>query len=307
MARRAFQTIISIIILACIFFPDNIYGQARTESKLSYELLGNTPDSLGVAGPFTGLLGVNQDILMLAGGANFAPPIWEAEKEYHNQISLGKLLFEPSGIQWINIDKNLPYNAAYGASVSLGNGIICLGGHNSEEVYDRVLMISMNISGDDLIFTDLPKMPSPATHCTAGLIGDYLYVCGGQSGHGLETATNSLWRLNVSPLQNSADPFSGSYPHEWEILPPLPGPTRAVHTMAAQHNGRNQALYIIGGRRIKDNYVGPEPYELLGDVWEYDPLNTQSPWSRKADPPVNMMAGPGAAFGQSHIFILGGT
>ena len=87
----------------------------------------------------------------------------------------------------------------------------------------------------------------------------------------------------------------------------MPGASRAVHTVVAQHNGRNQALYVIGGRRIKDNYSGPEPFEFLRDIWEFNPSNVVTPWIRKTDAPVHMMAGPGAAFGQGHIFILGGS
>ena len=56
-------------------------GRARF---LEYSQLADLPDALGVAGPFVGVdkdeLGVYEDVLIVAGGANFAKPVWQSEK-----------------------------------------------------------------------------------------------------------------------------------------------------------------------------------------------------------------------------------
>ncbi len=308
MGQAAYHKIIATVIFLAAIMPGiSSYGQSKQETKLSYELLGNTPDELGVAGPFTGLLGPNQDVLMVAGGANFAPPIWEADKAYHKQIYIGKLDAENTSIEWIDNKVTLPSKIAYGSSVTTPDGIICMGGHNTELVFNNVFLISLDKTGSKPEILDLPGLPTPATQGGAAIIGDFVYYQGGQTGHDPTSSTNNLWRLNISSISDYiADPSSG-YPFSWEILPSLPGPSRLVQTVLSQHNGRNEALFIIGGRRVKDNYTGLEPYELLNDVWEFDPLDIELPWTRKSDAPVNMMAGPGAAFGQGHIFILGGT
>ncbi|MEM8970343.1 MAG: hypothetical protein AAGE93_28260, partial [Bacteroidota bacterium] len=40
-------------------------------------------DALGIAGPF---VGVHQDALIVAGGANFEKPYWQSEKSWHSDI-----------------------------------------------------------------------------------------------------------------------------------------------------------------------------------------------------------------------------
>ncbi len=42
---------------------------------LEYSQLADLPDALGVAGPF---VGVHEDVLIVAGGANFARPVWQS-------------------------------------------------------------------------------------------------------------------------------------------------------------------------------------------------------------------------------------
>ena len=300
-----YQNKIALLVFTMLLISNSFFAQET--NKLTFDQLGVIPDSLGVAGPFTGLLGKNHDILMVAGGANFAPPVWEAEKAYHDRIFLGKLDKENSRINWFDRSFTLPVKVAYGASLSTDAGVVCLGGHNSELVFDDVFLVILNEAGDKPLFLELPDLPEPATHGGAAIIDSHIYFFGGQSGIGLETATNNLWRLDISQLQAFSDQPSGSYPYDWESLPPLPGSTRAVHTVVSQHNGMNEALYVIWGRRIKDSYSGPEPFEFLNDIWEYDPMSENDPWTQRSNAPVNMMAGPGAAFGQSHIFILGGT
>ncbi len=291
-----------IFTIGIIFhFLLSSYGQTENQFQLKAEEYSQIPDKLGLAGSFSGLIGEKNNMLLVAGGANFAPPVWESTKAYYDRIYVGRL--GKSGIEWFDVEETLPRVIGYGSSVSVDGGLICMGGHNSEQVYDEVFLLQWIEHEKRIKIVSLPSLPQPATHGGSALIGNYIYYACGQSGLGLESATKNLWRLDISDLSD----FSG---RSWEVLPALPGPSRAVHIVASQYNGRNEALYVISGRRIKDHYQGSEPYEFLKDVWEFDPSKLEGqedPWSTKSDAPVRLMGAPTAAYGQSHIFVLGGA
>ena len=56
--------------------------------SLSWSELPQFPDSVGVAGPF---VGVHNDALIVAGGANFQPPVWQAERMARRNICLSAI------------------------------------------------------------------------------------------------------------------------------------------------------------------------------------------------------------------------
>jgi SSS family transporter len=85
----------------------------------------------------------------------------------------------------------------------------------------------------------------------------------------------------------------------------------------AQHNGTNDCIYVISGRRMGDDGV-----EFLTDVYEFTPARydpgaydheagtyegESNPWRQRADVPRCVLSGTGIAVGQSHVFILGGA
>ena len=81
--------------------------------------VGEQTNALGVAGPF---VGVHNDVLIVAGGANFPKPFWGEDKVWHDDIwTLYK-----SG-KWTKAG-SLPRPLAYGASVSTQWGVLCMGG-----------------------------------------------------------------------------------------------------------------------------------------------------------------------------------
>lgn len=70
------------------------------------------PDELGFAGPFAG---VHNDALIMAGGANFAKPVWDHDKQWHDEIfvlvknGLGK---DSNAFEWKEGGKQIPWWAA---------------------------------------------------------------------------------------------------------------------------------------------------------------------------------------------------
>ena len=111
----------------------------------------------------------------------------------------------------------------------------------------------------------------------------------------------------------------------WQEIKSWDGPARAFNITVAQHNGSTDCIYVICGRRLKKEKNGNKKIEFLTDVYEFNPLKydhtkfdpltgnysgegrQKNPWRKRKETPFCVMAGTGAAIGQSHIFILGGA
>ncbi|QDV25605.1 sodium:solute symporter family transporter [Aureliella helgolandensis] len=260
----------------------------RAEDLLAWKSLPPLPDALGVAGPF---VGVHGDALVVAGGANFPKPVWENDKVWHDKIYV--LTQEAGEDVWHDAGR-LSRAVAYGTSVSTPDGIVCIGGNDAEQVFDQVFIMSWDQQERSIQTTPLPSLPRPCAHGAATLIGNVVYVAGGQSGASLTSAMSNFWSLDLS-LRGTPQAFV------WQELPACPGPPRALNLTVHQHNGFNECVYVISGR----NERVPEQFEFLRDVWEFNP-STRS-WRQRSDVPRCVMAGTGIDVGQSHIFVLSGA
>ncbi|MEN6306471.1 MAG: sodium:solute symporter, partial [Anaerohalosphaeraceae bacterium] len=119
-----------VVLGLILCFALSGYGQAKEpDAILQWSDLPGLPDALGRAGMF---VGVHQDALFVAGGANFPVPVWETDKVWHDDIFV--LTKNPSGVsqgfQWHQGFK-LPRPLGYGASVSTEQGVVCIGGNNT--------------------------------------------------------------------------------------------------------------------------------------------------------------------------------
>jgi len=264
------------------------------EGGLQWTALPDLPDALGVAGPFAG---VHNDVLIVAGGANFPKPVWENDKVWHDRIHvLEKITSEGGEVRYAWHDGgNLPLPLAYGGAVSTKDGVVCIGGNDSKQAYDVVFLLSWNAAEKKIEVTPYPKLPKPCAFGAATIIGDVIYMAGGQSGGGLDSALKNLWSLDLSKKDSEAA-------FKWQELDGCPGPARAFNITAAQHNGYTDCLYVISGRRQEG-----EETKFLKDVWEYTPAlgSKAGKWRQRKDAPQVIMAGVGLGYGQSHIFVLG--
>ena len=179
---------IGTIFLACLL---NLFQATALEGSISSTNPGlekiewdnslTLPDldgkpNIGVAGAFSGFIGDN---LIIAGGANFpnATPWNGGNKTYYNTIYYTNTI-EPTP-KWSVLTESMPKALAYGNSIELPTGILCIGGCDSTQCYNDVFQIQL-IDGQIKIDTGWPPLPVPLTNATASLLGDKIYVAGGQ-------------------------------------------------------------------------------------------------------------------------------
>ncbi|GAG76010.1 unnamed protein product [marine sediment metagenome] len=115
---------------------------------------------VGLAGAFAG---VHNDVLILAGGANFpdSPP-WEGgQKVWHDDIYV--LQRDKEGnYHWLtNATLKLPMALAYGVSITTDKGIIIIGGCDAEHCYNNVFRLQWDATERSIDIKSLPSLPCP--------------------------------------------------------------------------------------------------------------------------------------------------
>ena len=260
-------TIICILLFLCI-------GICWGQNRIVVTKEGDMPRA--VSGHFAG---IQNDTLVTWGGCNFP----DVPCAYG-----GKKVFYPK---------------AYGASVTVPEGTIYIGG--------------MGESGSDDAVSPapLPKLPKPLDNFAACYGADRIFVAGGQS--------NGAPNLDVYAL----DWPDGK---EWYSLTPIPSPVgegnfngRLQPCMAVQNAPEGKALFIFGGYSLSPNPspVGEGDLKNKGFVYTRGlKLNLKTlEWSETAPARTPLSPGRGAGgeaalvgsccatSGYSHILFFGGV
>ncbi len=258
-------------------------ARAAAEGTFTWSELPALPDKIGFAAPFAG---VAQGSLIVAGGANFPDgrPWTGAKKIWHDRIFV---LDTPAG-EWREAGR-LPRPLGYGVSLTVPDGVLCIGGSDEREHVREVFLIRRD--GASVRTEAFPPLPRPLANAAGALVGSTVYVAGG-----LERADaapgRQLWALDLT-----AAPAARS----WRELEPCPGPPR----MLAVAGGRDGAFYLFGGVNLVADGTAGLKREYLRDAWRYTPGGG---WKRLADLPEPRAAAPTPApiDGSAHLFVLGG-
>lgn len=211
------------------------------------------PDPEGFAG---GYLGVTGDHLLFAGGANFpGKKPWEGGTKVWSAkifaLPLSALQKVGSQDVWRPIG-DLPAPLGYGVSATWNHELILAGGSSADGHTSQV--IALQFVAGKLQQRSLPTLPEPlANHCGA-LIGDSLYVFGGQKTP-TALATSGGWMLRLA----DSNP-------RWTPLPAFPGPSRILAAAAVVQ----QQLWIAGGALLTENSNQGIERRYLSDVWKLD-------------------------------------
>ena len=315
---------------------DLAFGQAqketpRSHSQIEVEALPRLPDRIGVAGP---IVGVHEGAVIVAGGANFAVAddanLWTLPKKFHRA---GWVLTKQDGeFQWDDKQKfQLPYAIGYSAVVSSPMGVIAIGGNDEKGPTNRTLLLRRvkDAKGRWKIQCDegtIPDLPVACSEAGAAILRQgktrFVYLFGGKvaKGGGKLEPSGNLWRLNLDDVE--ADQRNHTRNAKWVQLARVPVSARVFPLVAAQHDGFNDRLYILGGRCFKKGSDSSDltNLEFFDDGWSYnpakdvkieidedakDPPKEEFPgWEKVAKLPRKFSAGTAVDFGQSHILVL---
>ena len=288
--RRKSHLFHRLLSLALLLLGLNSGMQAQDLAlpKMKWTELPSLPNDLGVAGPFAG---VHQDALIVAGGANFPKPVWENDKQWLDDVYI--LRRSDQQYQWSRAGK-LPRRIAYGCSVTIDEGVLCMGGADAEQHFADVFLIRLDEKGTGVVFESFPPLPQACAYGAATISNHVVYFVGGQTDSALQSASQNVWAFDLKKRAKSAE-------YSWETLAPMPASNRAFHILISSADATDESIFLISGRRQNDQ----DEVEFLRDTWQYRPRDAT--WDRCADAPKCLMAGVGVALSSNDLVVLGGA
>ncbi len=237
------------------------------------------------------MAGQHRGVLVAGGGANFPDrPPWEGGvKRMYDAI----YVLRPGASAW-QAAGHFATTRAYGATVSIPEGVLIAGGENETTVFQDTIILQWD--GEAVRQVRGPELPHPVTCAAAAVVDGFVYLAGGYTAGTPRLSQSFFWRLRLG--QRNAT---------WEVLPSWSGPTRAL-AVAASAEG---AFFLFSGfgLRLAEGTQTPEaaPGVYLRDAHRFDPASGWStlpdlPWSALAAPtPAPVLSGPG------RILLLGGV
>lgn len=287
------------ILLFWIFLFFVAWTGRSEESHLRYSQLPDLPPNQGysvqpgLAGPYTG---VDDDVLIVAGGANFPEALpWDGgSKVYHDGIFLLRKK-ENGQYTWELSDEKIPFKSGYGGAIPTSLGLFCFGGNTDNEVLRNTWFIDYSQEDDDIQIIPGPDLPVALTNFAFAEIDGNIYLAGGISQLGGESGMHFI-SLNMSG-ENPLD-------WKWESLPAWQGKSRAFALGVGQSNGNTNCFYLFSGREV---IPGQHP-TILYDAYEYNPdLKTWTTLSRGEHQEFPVMAGTAFPLGASTIVFTSGA
>ncbi len=252
-----------------IFITGALAILSEMGAEWRWKKLPSLPNREGFAGAYAGVSG---DMLLVAGGANFPDKKpWEGGKKVWYDTVFG--LDQPEG-QWTVAGK-LPRPLGYGVSVTYHDGVVCVGGSDADRHYSDAFRLELR-SGK-LVTTALPPLPMTVANACGALVGDTLYIAGGQEKPDSKETLKKVFTLNL-----------GAKELRWRAIGAWPGPGRML-AVAAAFNG---AFWLMGGTDLVIGEGGKSERRYLKDAYRYDPGKG---WKRIADLPHAVVAAPSPA------------
>lgn len=278
---------ILLLLLFCIVMPLVAHADEAKHNTLKVSDLPRLSinGQQGVSGAFAGTVG---DKILVAGGCNFpdTPAADGGAKVFYRSVHA----FD--GKQWTAVG-DMTAQLAYGASVTVDKGVVCIGGTDGTKSSDRVVLLSLN--GDKIQTTALPSLPAGLDNFAASLdkASGYIYVAGGQTDG---KPSQKMWRLQYPDGQ------------QWETLPDMPGKGRLQPCVVVQNGNIGTNLYVFGGFTPAADAEHPETAETQAAGLCYN-IKTGE-WTETAPMmggAVALVGAQGVPSGSQHILFFGGV
>lgn len=237
--------------------------------------LPSQPQDSGVtnsclSGAFAGMIG---DELVIAGGS-------DGKDGYTANVCSYS---EEEG--WRFYEDVLPQASAYGCSIELTDGILCIGGCNEDGAVSDVFLLGRNKDGIPGI-TPWPSLPEPLSDMAGVRMGSRIFIVGGITSARNNGSTKTFLCLDTESKDKG-----------WQQQKAWDGEDRVNAAVTVQSDGLDNCLYIFGGQKVK----GDCAMETLTDAWKYNP-RLDKWFALDGNFPVG--ASGCISFGTNHILFL---
>ncbi len=281
-----------ILFLIAVILLNPVASIGQIQRQLKWEELPPIPDKEGFAGMFAG---VSNDALISMGGANFPGKMpWEGGlKKWYDHI----YILEKNATSWKLSKETLPMPLGYGVSITYNNQIIFVGGSDNRQHYANTY--SLAYKNGAIKIDTLVSLPFPLANMSGALVGDVLYIAGGnKSPEG--APENCFLALDLSV--SSTD-------RQWQVLDPWPGQARMQSVSASLQDH----LFLFSGINMVSKPDGTSERVILRDAYKFVPERkgkqlTGGKWTKLTEMPKGVAAGPSPAptTGSDHILFPGG-
>ena len=284
------NTSFSSIILTILIMSSTIgLAQKTTVSKVEWKKAAQLQNadgslSLGFAGPING---ISNDVLIVAGGANFQDKMpWEGgKKHYSNEIHV--LQKEGDQYHWNKkVASTLPEAIAYPGNTTTNLGVVYVGGENENGLSNKAYLLKWNAAKNEVETNPLPDFPIAITNIALTHNENVVYAIGGDEA---KKSSDLVFSIDL----NTEKP-------EWKPLPKLP--FALANSVAIFQNDK---IFIIGGRTktasgISDLHSTTLVFDLKKQTWE------NKAYISDGKHKTTFSAGAGVSFGKEYIVIVGG-
>lgn len=179
----------------------------------------------------------------------------------------------------------LPNSVAFGISIELPDGILCIGGRDSSQCYSEVFSITMK-QGQPVVDDNWPALPVSLANAAGALLNNKVYIVGGRESIKPSRLSEHFFVLDLSNKREG-----------WQKLPPCPVGLRENAVCVVQNDGVSPCIYLFGG--CAETEAGLT--DVLSDGYVYNPqLNRWS--SLGSDFPKGLYAA--ISSGANHILFI---
>ena len=267
--------------LLCLLCACSRLGASESVSEEHRLRWDRLPELSAPCGDYGVGLGAAGGVLLAAGGVRGAQASEEIDVPGSLQDAIA-MLSDPDG-RWQVVGR-LPRPVAFGASVNWNDGVLLVGGTNEDGPAADVLLLQWSAKERRVVVRRMPPLPRPCTRAGAAVLGNSLYVVGGEGSRNAASTVNHFWVLDLS---------EGNSERQWQSLAPWPGPARIEPVLAAQDG----AVLVMGG-------FEPASRRYQRDAYRYAPKRG---WRRITDVPDGLCARATVPFGQTHLLVFGQT
>ena len=266
------------LVFFILMLAPPVLSSAETKPLPQWRRLAPIPDAEGFAGSFAGASG---GALIVAGGANITGDKWAEplRKQWYDSVFV---LEKPDGAWQRGF--TLPRAIGYGVSVTLAQGIACIGGGDADRHYADCFLLEWR--GGRIGMRAMPPLPKPCANSCGALAGDAIYVAGGIETPASTVALKTFWKLDLAAKEP-----------RWETLEPWPGPERML-AVAGSFGG---SFYLFGGTSLSAGADGKPVREYLRDAYRFTPGKG---WRRIADMLRAAVAAPSPAIGEGKRLLV---